>query len=272
VAARLVTIPISHFCEKARWALDRAGADYVEQPHVQVIHVFAAWLAGGGSTVPVLVTDADEVLAESEDILRWADTRVAPERRLYPAGDLGAQAAALESWLDEGLGPDGRLWMYYETLPVVNEMRQWALAGVPLWERGVFRVAGRVIDGAIRHHLGIDAAAAGAALDRVDLVFDEIAGRLSDGRRFLLGDRFTAADLTFAALAAPVLLPARYGSPLPPPEAMPDAAAREIRRLRAHPAGAFADRMYGEERVRLAPGASIGSHTLGRDQRFPFDP
>jgi hypothetical protein len=24
---RLLTIPISHFCEKARWALDRAGLD-----------------------------------------------------------------------------------------------------------------------------------------------------------------------------------------------------------------------------------------------------
>jgi hypothetical protein len=30
--ARLVTIPISHFCEKARWALDRAGVDDVQQP------------------------------------------------------------------------------------------------------------------------------------------------------------------------------------------------------------------------------------------------
>ena len=27
--ARLITIPISHFCEKARWALQRAGVAYV---------------------------------------------------------------------------------------------------------------------------------------------------------------------------------------------------------------------------------------------------
>jgi glutathione S-transferase len=252
VGARLVTIPISHFCEKARWALDRAGVEYVEEPHVQVIHVFAARRAGGGTTVPVFVTDADEVLAESADILRWADTQVGPERRLYPAGDLGAEAVALEAWLDDGLGPDGRLWMYHETLPVVKELERWAMAGVPPWEHRVFRVAGGVIDSVIRRHLGIDAAAAGAALARVDRVFDDVAGRLSDGRRFLLGDRFTAADLTFAALAAPVLLPARYGWPLPPPEAMPHAAASEIRRLRNHPAGVFANRLYGEERVRLA--------------------
>lgn len=106
---------------------------------------------------------------------------------------------------------------------------------------------------AIRRYLGVDAVAASAALARIDEVFDEIAERLSDGRRYLLGERFTAADLTFAALAAPVLLPARYGSPLPPPEAMPPGLAREVERLRAHPAGAFADRLYTEDRVRLAP-------------------
>jgi glutathione S-transferase len=83
-------------------------------------------------------------------------------------------------------------------------------------------------------------------------VFDDIAKRASEGRRYLLGDRFTAADLTFAALAAPMLSPPRYGPPLPPPEAMPQRLAREVERLRAHPAGAFANRLYNEERGRWA--------------------
>jgi glutathione S-transferase len=138
--------------------------------------------------------------------------------------------------------------MYHETLPIVSEMGRWALAGVPRWERGVFRVSGPVMVVALRRFLGVDSAAAATALQRVHRVFDEVAGRLSDGRRFLLGDRFTAADLTFAALAAPMLLPERYGSPLPPPEAMPPATEREVHKLRAHPAGAFAERLYREER------------------------
>jgi glutathione S-transferase len=254
--ARLVTIPISHFCEKARWALDRAGVDYIEQPHLQLIHIVAAKRAKGGRTVPVLVTADGEVLSDSTDILRWADTQTEPERRLYPEGELGSQAAALEASLDYGFGPDGRVWMYHQTLPVVHELDRWATVGIPRWERRFFRMGGPAIEIAMRRYLKVDAATSEAALTRVDGVFDDVAERLSDGRRFLLGDRFTAADLTFAALAAPMLLPERYGSPLPPPEAMPDAAAREVRRLRAHPAGVFADRLYAEERVRLAPVAA----------------
>ena len=81
---RLVTIPISHYCEKARWALERAGIPYREERHVQGIHRIAARRAGGGATVPVLVTP-DGVLGESEEILAWVDERTPAEHRLFPA-------------------------------------------------------------------------------------------------------------------------------------------------------------------------------------------
>src|SRR5947209_12025958 len=177
---RLVTIPISHFCEKARWALDRARIEYVEQPHVQLVHVFAARLAGGGRTVPVLVTESN-VIAESGAILRWSDGHVSADRRLYPEGELGDEAAAIEAALDVGLGPDGRLWMYHQTLPVVRQLEPWALAGVPGWEQRLFRVAAPLVDRMIRRVLGVDQASAREALVRVEAVFDDVARRLSDG-------------------------------------------------------------------------------------------
>ena len=81
---RLLTIPISHFCEKARWALERAGLDYAEERHVQGVHIIVARRAGGGETVPVLIAD-EGVLHESEDILRYADEHLDEEQRLFPA-------------------------------------------------------------------------------------------------------------------------------------------------------------------------------------------
>lgn len=249
MTARLITIPISHYCEKARWALDRAGIAYREEPHIQLVHVLMARRAGGGRTVPVLVPgDGGPAIGESAAILHWADERTPPGRRLYPEGELGEQAAALEASLDAGLGPDGRLWMYHGTLPVVREMAPWALAGTPRWERRAFALAGGLLDPAIRRYLGVSEENAAAALARVDAVFFEIAARLADGRPFLLGERFTAADLTFGALSSSVLIPEGYGSPLPPLEALPPALAAEARRLRDHPAGRFAARLYAEER------------------------
>jgi glutathione S-transferase len=256
VGARLVTIPISHFCEKARWALDRAGVEYAEERHLQLVHVVASRRAGGRGTVPVLVTADGEVLADSTDILRWCDAQVPAERALYPAGELGEAAGRLEREYDDGLGPDGRLWMYHETLPVLEAMAPWALDGVPGWERSVFRVSGPLVDRAIRHVLDVDERTAAAALSRVEATFDDVGARLGDGRAFLLGDRFTAADLAFAALAAPLLLPERYGSPLPPPEAMPARMTDVVQRLRAHPAGEFAARLYRTERSQATPPAT----------------
>jgi glutathione S-transferase len=237
---RLVTIPISHFCEKARWALDRAGIAYTEERHLPFLHLLAARRAGGGQTVPVLVTE-DAVLTESADIVRWA----APEL-------CDPEAERLEAWLDDGLGPDGRLWMYHHTLPAVQRMKPWALAGVPEWERVAFRAGVHVLEPAMRRYLSVSASTASTALERCAGVFDAVAERLGD-QPFLLGDRFTVADLTFAALAAPLILPVRYGSPLPPVEAVPEAMAREVRRFRAHPAGRFAERLYATERRIRSP-------------------
>ena len=250
---RLITIPISHYCEKARWALDRAGIAHREEPHVQFVHIAAALRAGGGRTVPVLVPGDGPVLRQSWEILRWADARTPADRRLHPTGAEGVRAAELEARFDAGLGPDGRLWMYHGTLPVVRDMAPWALAGTPRSERRAFAVAGGALDPLIRRYLGVDDARAAAALARVDAVFDEVAGMLSDGRPFLTGERITAADLAFGALSSAVLMPEEYGSPLPPLDALPPAVAAQSRRLRGHPAGRFAARLYAEERRGTAP-------------------
>ena len=240
-APRLITIPISHYCEKARWALERAEIPYREEPHLQAIHCVHVWRAGRGRTAPVLVT-ADVVLTDSTDILRWIDGR--SDLGLYP----DPEAAALETHFDDELGPHGRRWMYHRILERSDLVREYGVAGVPRWERLALPALLPLMRRLISRLLEVDDATAADSRERVRAVFEEVAERLSDGRSFLCGDAFTAADLTFAALAAAVLVPARYGVPLPQPELLPEPFAAEVRTLREHPAGRFALRLYDQER------------------------
>lgn len=244
----LITIPISHYCEKARWALDRAGVPYREQAHLQLIHRLAVRRAGGGKTVPVLVC-GDRVLAESADIVDEADAEAPPERRLYPDDPAAAaEIRELERDFDANLGPHGRRWMYHEIRGRRDLALGYACTGVPAWQRRTLQLGYPAAAWAIDRYLDIDAATAAQSKTQVDRVFNAVAERLSDGRSYLCGDRFTAADLTFAALAASVLMPPEYGVPLPQPEELPAAMAADVREFRAHPAGAHALAMFRDER------------------------
>jgi glutathione S-transferase len=246
----LVTIPISHFCEKARWALDRAGVEYEERAHLQLIHRFAARRAGGGETVPVLVCD-DRVLGESADILAYADAHAPPEGRIYPSDPTqAAEVRALERDFDEHLGPDGRLWMYFQLRARRDLAIGYGCEGVPEWERRMLPLLYPLVIKGVSRFLKVTPATAQQSEADVRATFDAVGERLSDGRRYLCGDDFTAADLTFSALSAAVLMPPGYGVPLPQPDVLPAATASVVRELREHPAGAHALAMFRDERRR----------------------
>jgi glutathione S-transferase len=245
----LITIPISHYCEKARWALDRAGVPYRERQHLQGLHRIAVKRAAAGAeTAPVLLTP-DGPLTESADILRFADERAPAGKRIYPDDpELLAEIGALERDFDERLGPEGRVWMYHEIGRQRDIVLKYAPADVPAWQRRSLPVALPVVSRFIDRVLDVTPETARRAEGEVRATFDEVAERLGDGREFLAGERFSGADLTFAALAAAVLAPPEYGVPLPQPDEMSPAAGAKVRELRAHPAGAFALRMFREHR------------------------
>jgi glutathione S-transferase len=138
--------------------------------------------------------------------------------------------------------------MYFQLRGHKEIAAAYATSGVPAWERRMFPLAYPLVARVIDRYLGVTPASSAAAEGIVDAAFDRVAERLSDGRPYLLTERFSAADLTFAALAAAVLMPPEYGVVLPQPGELPPPMARRVEAWRAHPAGAFALRMFAEER------------------------
>jgi glutathione S-transferase len=237
----LITIPISHYCEKARWALERAGVEYEERAHLQVLHWVAVRRAGGGRTAPVLRC-GDRVFAESADIVAFADARGAGLSSSSP------DVRALEDELDERLGPHGRRWMYDEMRGETALIERYGPTGVPAWQRMMVPLGFPLVSRVIDRYLDIAPESAAESLAIVREVYDSVGERLADGRPYLMGDAFTAADLAFAALSAPLVLPPEYGVPLPRVEELPARMASVVRELREHPAGAHALEMYRTER------------------------
>ncbi len=240
---RLVTIPISHYCEKARWALQRAGLQYREEPHIQGLHRLHARRAGGSGTVPVLVTP-EGAIGESEQILEYCDRELPEAARLLPGEEqLRRETLALARRFDAGLGPAGRRLIYVRMFAQPEVLLRYNNQGVPRWEDHLLRhslpLARRLIGRFLRIEPGVEAGDEALVWRELDFV----AGLLADGRRHLLGDRFTAADLTFAALAAPVVMPGTYGCRLPLPDELDAPTAAIVRRGREHPAGAYALRL-----------------------------
>lgn len=244
---RLITIPMSHYCEKARWGLAHAGVAYVEEAHLQVFHYRAIRPYNDTGMVPVLVGEGGAV-SDSTTILQFLDRRLPEERRLYPASQR-AEVEALEEDFDTRLGIETRRWVYHRwmDLPTRIVLRT-AAQGTPAWQRALGPVLFPVMRAYLRRHLSISRANVDAGMPTIEAAFDDVARRLADGRPYLLGDRFTAADLTFACMAAPVLLPPEYGIRLPTFEESPLEARADITRFRDHAAGRFALRLFRERR------------------------
>lgn len=78
-------------------------------------------------------------------------------------------------------------------------------------------------------------------------VFDDVSDRLADGRRYLVGDTLTAADITFASLTAVILgQPYAYSKGVAPGAG--EQTKQEVACLRQTRAGEYALRLWKEDR------------------------
>ena len=213
-------IPVSHYNEKVRWALDLKRVEHERRAPPPPAHmVVARWLTRGrASTFPLLVLDG-QAIADSTAIIAALERRH-PDPPLYPEDPAQCERAlALEEFFDEELGPHVRGLAFHEMRKdpaamsaFVGTMLPGPLAGNAT-ARGLAGSMGSVYSNAryrVRH--AEDAARARA---KVVAAFGRLEAELDrGGGEYLVGDAFSVADLTAASLFVPVVDP-REGPELP---------------------------------------------------------
>jgi glutathione S-transferase len=198
-------IPLSHFSEKVRWALDYKGIAHLRKL-TGANYLLQAWRATGQGKLPILFLDGQAV-ADSTIIIAELERRH-PNPPLYPADEAQRQRAlALEDYFDQQVGPAVRAAIM---TPLFRNDPEIALrvlvTGMPEQAYQRLRPLLRVFPAfyRFRHrinekHLDSDRAAVAAALDRIE------AERQPSG--YLVGDSFTVADLTAAPMFGVLLQP-----------------------------------------------------------------
>ena len=267
MTTQLYTFTISHFAEKARWALDYKRIHYQEKRLVPGSHIPIVKRMAPGTFVPVL-RDDERVIQGSSAIIDYLDARTT-ERPLTSADPSERQRAIeLERWLDRELGEPVRRVFYYHALNNPDLLIPLFNQGGPWWGRLFCRVGFRTIANRMRQMYAITAQNAALDKDRVTAAYGRIDALL-ENRHYLVGDRFSRADLTLAALAAPTWRPPEHSTHWPPDELYPDEIttfrARFVKtRTREHVL-----RMYREHRLPKLD-AARSSMTGGAPPLGPF--
>jgi glutathione S-transferase len=94
----------------------------------------------------------------------------------------------------------------------------------------------------------INPESAAQAYEKIKSIFEQVNELLADGRTYLVGDSFSAADLTFAALAAPVVQPPQHPMQRVSYKELPPNLVSEINAFRETAAGKFVLRLYRDRK------------------------
>ena len=217
----LYVFAISHYCEKARWALDYLGVDYELRFVAPGEHMKIARSLGAPKTsVPFLALPGG-VVQGSADIIDWAEANATVTGRSLTPVDADAQSREIESRIDEIAGVHVRRYYYSEALVEYPEtVRPIFTRDLPFPKNLLVRFAWGKIRGAMiaRMNLGTEQGVESRDITAGEL--DWIDGMLADGRRFLVGDTLSRADIAVASLLAPLAVPENHptygGLQLPP--------------------------------------------------------
>ncbi len=234
----------SHFCEKARWALD-----FKRIPHVRRVlgasYLVRAWWQTGTATLPLLLLDGQAIGDSTRIVEALESYRRCPP--LYPSDPQDRQRALLlEDFFDEELGHPARAAALLR--PLVDDPRwcaRFASRGLPTRTRRMFEAIAPAFAAFYRWRHRINPHSSDVGREKMLKALDRLQAEIGPSG-YLVGDSFTVADLTAASLLGAVF--AVPGIEYPFPEPLPRSFQEFRASLTDHPAAEWVVEMYRRHR------------------------
>jgi glutathione S-transferase len=202
---QLFQFPFSHYCEKARWALDYKGIPFQTVNLLPGFHLRTVRKLAPKTSVPLLRDDG-MVVQDSSAIVDYLESTY-PNPPLTPSDpEAIREALEWEEYFDEEIGVTLRLWSYYHRLPDRRLALKFMLQDAAWHKRPLLMLAYPVIRPAMVKHMNINADTASQSEQRLRAALDRLDAAL-DGRAFLVENGFSRADLTACALLSSFCLP-----------------------------------------------------------------
>lgn len=246
----------SHFNEKARWALDFKRVPHIRHSLIPGFHVPVVKRMTGKTHVPVLKLNG-AAISDSSRIIEALE-RAYPEPALYPADpEQRRRALELEDFFDEELGPYIRRWIFHVILPYPKFVRAAFVSHASPAAQLAQRAMSPLIGAVMRRQMNINPATAEVARAKTIAAMDRLERELQPSG-CLVGDSFTVADLTAAALLSPLVRPPEFPYKAAAPIPEPFAKIRDS--LSSHPTFQWTLQTYRKHRgesAEVAPETSV---------------
>lgn len=215
----LYQFPISHYCEKVRWALDYKNIPYkkinlLPGPHVKKITALA-----DSSELP-LIMHGNKIIQQSNEIINYLDATF-PEQTLTPKNlSIKKQSLEWEAFVDKEVGPHLRRYFYHTLLKHPDIIIPIFSYDGPWYGTYFLKIIYPKLRKTMTRYMRLTDKSAEKSRQHLIAAMEKLNSHLSH-QPFLAGDQFSRADLAAASLLAPILQPAKYGlswpNPLPQP-------------------------------------------------------
>ncbi len=247
---KLLEFPHSHYCEKARFALDYKGVTYERVSLMPGLHVHKLKRIVPGTSVPVLL-DGEVAIQGSSAIIDHLDQTISGHGLTPTDARERKECQVLEEEFDRVFGQNIRRALYLYLLPHSGFVRHCFMSRSPLLQRCLFTAAFPFLRHKLVSAYGVTEGEVQKGLEEMEEALERWDEILEPGR-FLVGERFTRADLSLASMLYFAGLPDDFESPWPaePPN---ERVRVLLESLRERPTLKWVAHIYRTQRVGFTP-------------------